>query len=133
MTIGLLLDTDIVSYVMKNHEHAALYEDILASNENLLISVQTEAELLFGALNGGWGPRRMSYLRQVIAKYRTLPIDRDTGAIWANIQARSKAAGKQLSAEDAWIAATAIRFEVPLVAHDKHYIPMDGLTLIRRR
>jgi predicted nucleic acid-binding protein len=132
MTRAYLLDTQIVSYMTRRDPLVLLYDDVLEHDSQLLISVQTEAEILFGCLKAGWGARRVDALHLFLARFRVVPIDRQTGKIWAEIQSKSSALGRRMSAQDCWIAATAIQFELPLVAHDKDFISMPGLTLIRR-
>jgi predicted nucleic acid-binding protein len=106
-----LLDTNIVSYAMKGSPEAELYDDIFSSGEPLFISVQTEAELLYGARWKKWGEARLSELRDVIDLYRVLPIDRKMVPAWAAIVSKSRHEGRELETKDAWIAATAIRYK----------------------
>lgn len=37
---------------------------------------------------------------------------------WGNLRAERQAIGKVISPQDAWIAATAIRYDVPLVTNN---------------
>jgi len=54
MTRAYLLDTQIVSYMTRRDPLVLLYDDVLEHDSRLLISVQTEAEILFGCLKAGW-------------------------------------------------------------------------------
>lgn len=38
--------------------------------------------------------------------------------IWANLRAERQTIGQPLLAQDAWIAATAVRHDLPLVTHN---------------
>jgi predicted nucleic acid-binding protein len=45
--------------------------------------------------------------------------------------AQGKKSGKVIATVDAWIAATALAYEIPLVWHNgKHYSGVEKLTLI---
>jgi len=52
-----VIDTDVWSYIYKRTDEAKLYEPRLFGNV-LVISFQTRAELLRGAISAGWGARR---------------------------------------------------------------------------
>ena len=52
-----VVDTDVWSYLYKGREEAKLYEPHLFGNV-LVISFQTQAELLCGAVAANWGARR---------------------------------------------------------------------------
>ena len=116
----------------EQHELAALYGDILTSGAPLFIALQTEAELLFGAQQAQWGAKRLSALQTTLARYRLLSPDRGTAAAWADLMTVSRALGRQLSAQDAWIAATAQQFGLTLVSHDRDYPEALGLSVLRR-
>jgi len=60
-----LLDTNIVSFVMKGHTLAARYQPHLTGH-TLAVSFMTVAELLEGAALAGWGARRMATLGESI-------------------------------------------------------------------
>jgi len=127
-----LLDTQIVSYAAKQHALAAMYEDILTSGAPLFIALQTEAELFFGAKHAGWGAKRLAMLEATLAKYRLILPNQGTAGIYADLMTASRALGRQLSAQDCWIAATAVQFDLALVSHDGDYHEKLGLNLVRR-
>ena len=54
-----VIDTDVWSYLYKGRDEAKLYEPHLFGNI-LVISFQTQAELLRGALAANWGAQRDS-------------------------------------------------------------------------
>ena len=53
---GVVVDTDVVSFVFKNHPNGALYEADLAGR-TLLLSFMTLAELDRWAIQSRWDPR----------------------------------------------------------------------------
>jgi len=56
-----VIDTDVWSYLYKATDEAKLYEPHLFGNL-LVISFQTQAELVRGAIAAGWGVRRRQHL-----------------------------------------------------------------------
>ncbi len=57
----LLLDTDVFSYLFKDHPFAEVYRPLLKGHV-LAISFMTVAELFQGAFRAGWGGKRIERL-----------------------------------------------------------------------
>jgi tRNA(fMet)-specific endonuclease VapC len=125
---NLLLDTNIVSYPMRSDRLARVYRPHLA-NHSLAISFMTLAELYQGAFRANWGAEKRRYLDEIHGIFVVIPPDKRLCARWGEVRwTRRK---QPISAEDAWIAATAIEYGCPLVTHnarDFHGIP--GLAII---
>jgi len=50
---------------------------------------------------------------------------------WAEAMESGRRHGRPISAADAWIAATALHIDVPLITHNKnHFIGVEGLTIL---
>ncbi|RYY05745.1 MAG: type II toxin-antitoxin system VapC family toxin [Sphingobacteriaceae bacterium] len=58
-----------------------------------------------------------------------VPIDSETAKIYATIKNKLLKKGKPIPENDIWIAAVAIRYELPLVAFDKHFLEIENLQL----
>lgn len=110
-----LLDTNIVSFLMKNHTLAVVYRPHL-SGHTLAVSFQTVAELLAGAALAGWGPARRAALEATLLTLLTLESNRAVCDRWADIQVYR--AARPIGVADAWIAATALAHDVELVTHN---------------
>jgi len=118
---SLVVDTDVVSYVFRNHSAAALYIPII-ENHKLWISFMTRAEIRLGARKANWGPRTLVLLDQYLSNYETRFPDEQMCDIWADVC--------PIDSQDAWIAATAIELDVPLVTNNvRHFRDLPGLTL----
>ena len=63
-----VIDTDVWSYLYKAADEAKLYEPHLFGNV-LVISFQTQAELLRGVIAANWGARRRQHLESRIKRY----------------------------------------------------------------
>jgi len=60
-----------------------------------------------------------------------LRADNDLCTVWARIRADARAAGRALSPQDAWIAATALALDVPLVTNNlRDYEQVQNLRLL---
>jgi tRNA(fMet)-specific endonuclease VapC len=126
----VLLDTNIVSYLFKRDTRAELYADHLRNRE-LAIAVMTVAELFQWAAVRGWGEARVARLEQHLELYTMLPVDVDACRHWATVRAVHSAAGQPISPQDAWVAATALRYRLPLVTHNPDdFQQISGLTVI---
>ena len=64
----VVVDTDVVSFIFKNHPIGALYEADLAGC-TLPISFMTLAELDRWAIQSKWGPARREWLRVYLERF----------------------------------------------------------------
>jgi len=124
---GRLVDTNVVSYLMKKDSRGDLYQPHL-NGKVLYISFVTVAELYQWAISHNWGSPRVTDLRARIGFYNVLQPDDLTAWKWAEL---SSIRGHPISAGDAWIAATALRHGLSLVTHNrKHFDHIGGLNVI---
>lgn len=128
---SLLLDTNIVSYALKEDSRIDLYANHLADS-GLVISQITYAELLKWGYVHNWGKRRLEQLEQTLQKnYTIIPVDLDTCRYWAIISAKCRKAGTPISSHDAWIAASAMQYRLTVVTHNhKDFQIVEGLKVI---
>ncbi|MGA7496073.1 MAG: PIN domain-containing protein [Isosphaeraceae bacterium] len=93
------------------------------------------AELFKWTLKRGWGPEKVEQLEAALRRYVVIPYDRDLAWAWARVVAVCEDAGRPIAPSDAWIAATALRHDVPLLTNNlKHYEAAEtlcGLQLLR--
>jgi len=125
-----VIDTDVWSYLYKVRDEAKLYHRHLFGNI-LVISFQTQAELLRWGIVAGWGPRRRQHLDARLRNFVVEHTSRALASRWAEAMESGRRNGRPISAADAWIAATAVYLGAPLITHNrKHFIGVDGLTII---
>lgn len=123
----IVLDTNIISYAIKNDSRRLLYEKHVAGKRSL-ISFVTVAELYRWAIARKWGTKRIKFLQEELARHVIVPFDDALAWQWA--RARS-IPGVTIDLTDAWIAATALRWNLPLVTHNrKHFEAVPGLKVI---
>jgi tRNA(fMet)-specific endonuclease VapC len=126
----VLLDTNIVSYLLKGDTRAAAYAPHLL-NQELAISMMTVAELFQWAGMRNWGSIRIQQLEAMLQNYTTLPCDVETSRYWAKIRVERHNSGHPISPQDAWIAASALRYNLPLITHNSaDFHNISGLTII---
>jgi tRNA(fMet)-specific endonuclease VapC len=124
----LLLDTDVFSYLFKDHPLAEAYRPHVRGH-TLAISFMTVAELFQGAFRAGWDSQQIERLESRIASYVLVPSSNAMSRKWGEVRFIRRA--QPISPEDAWIAAAALLEGWPLVTHnarDFHGIP--GLTIV---
>jgi predicted nucleic acid-binding protein len=77
------------------------------------------AEMRMGAIARGWGVRRCTLLEQFIRGFGVVYADDALCTSWATLRADARAAGRSLSPQDAWIAATALGLDAPLATNNR--------------
>lgn len=123
----LLLDTNIVSYIFKHDTRAASYAPILKGYRHA-ISFMTAAELYQWSVARNWVQPRITRLEQAIATYLILSADLELCRSWGQLRAERDKLGLPIASQDAWIAATALRYSLPLVTHNPaHFRDIPGL------
>ena len=78
--------------------------------------------------------RRTAHVERLVHRSLVLPPDDETVWAFARLRADARRLGHALQQKehmgDLWIAATAIRWGLPLVAHDAVFVGCPGLNLI---
>jgi len=130
---AVLLDTDIFSFFFKQDTRATLYSGDIQGRE-LCLCFQTVAELRCWAVQRNWGDKRRQQLVKSLRNYLILPYDDAMAQCWAEITARGRVTGRNIACGDVWIAAAAVRHDIPLLSHNaQHFIDLPGIKLITHR
>ena len=126
----ILLDTNVVSFLLKEDTRAKTYAPYL-EGRILMLSFMTVAELFQWAIIRNWGAQRMEQLELTLQAYTVLPFDLALCRKWGEVRAKCRAAGHPISPQDAWIAATALQYNLSLITHDwADFAIVEGLQLI---
>jgi predicted nucleic acid-binding protein len=126
----VVVDTNVISYIFKKDTRAALYETVL-EDKLLVIAAQSLAELELMPLVNNWENKRHAALRSHLKRYVLIEATEAVCLFWAKIQANAIKQGRPISVGDAWIAATALAYQLPLVTHNpRDFKNVQGLRLV---
>lgn len=127
---SLLIDTDVISYLFKSDTRAELYRPHL-HNKLPLVSFMTVAELRQWMLIRNWGNKRKLQMETHLLQYTLVPFDRALCQAWAEVRYEAFRQGRGIETSDAWIAATARLYQVPLVTNNRsHFDWLTNLVII---
>ncbi|MBM3300130.1 MAG: type II toxin-antitoxin system VapC family toxin [Deltaproteobacteria bacterium] len=110
----VLVDTNVVSYVMKGESLGRAYAPHL-QGKLLAISFITVGEMYYGAEKARWGQKRRVQLESTLRNFVVIPYDHEIARYYGVIVAQRERKGRPISFSDAWIAACALKHGVSLV------------------
>jgi tRNA(fMet)-specific endonuclease VapC len=77
-----------------------------------------------------WSQKRVEWLRLFLSRFVVVPSSHDFVLKWAEAMVGARRNGRRIETADAWIAATALLYDVPLLTHNKtDYLGVPGLQL----
>lgn len=116
-TLAWMLDTNILSALIKN-PRGALVERIAASGrDSLCTSVVVACELRFGALRKG-SALLQARVDELLSNLNVLALDSDADRHYADIRFKLETQGTPIGNHDLFIAAHARSRELTLVTHN---------------
>ena len=113
-------DTSVASLILRKRPEVSAYRERLEGSR-IYLSFQTIAEMRFGALLKNWGGKRRRELEDFLGSCTTLEYTDELADKWAIIMKEARLAGRRLESGDAWIAATALLLDIPLLTHDRDF------------
>ena len=126
----VLVDTNIAIYFATNKSLVAAYRPHLEGNV-LALSFASAGELLLTARKARNAAQTLQYWRERLPYYVVLFPDLEMCDIWARIAADSHRRGRPRQDNDLWIAATALRYDLPLITHNRRdFEDIPGLAVI---
>lgn len=127
---GLMVDTNVVSYVMRGDTLAKLYLPHL-HGKLLAISFITVGEMFYGAKKKRWGEKKRRQLETALRNFVVTPYDNEIAWCYARVVTERERKGRPIGLHDAWIAACALRHGVSLVTHNAtDFEEITGLQII---
>lgn len=128
----MIVDTCIVSYLMRGGEHAQAYLPHV-QGKLLAISFITVGELYFGAEKARWGDQKRRQLETALRNFVVIPYDHEIALCYGRLMAERQRKGAPIAPNDAWIAACTVRHGVPLVTHNpKDFAGIADLSVITK-
>lgn len=103
---------------------------------SVVLSFTTVSELRYGSLKGNFGAARVARMEEWFRNVASVVMpDNDLVNTCANLrhecQRRALALHEKIHESDRWIAATALRHNLPLISDDKVFRETPGLHLIQ--
>lgn len=130
MTGYVLLDTDVFSYLWKGHSYDEPFRRAI-EGQRPCISFATVAELYKGTTKQGWGAAKIAQLETHLERTLVVPFDIELSRTCGRLLARCEQRGLTMEEFDAWIAATALRHDIPLATNNrKHFEGIPNLVLV---
>jgi len=133
---GFLLDTNVISELIKARPDANVTAWVEATDESLLyLSVLTLGEIRRGIASLPQSRRRATLEawldRDLQARFegRILTIDREVADRWGLLTAAARESGIALPVIDGLLAATALEHNLTLVTRDPGQIPSMGVAV----
>ena len=126
----VVVDTNVASYIFNGTQIAHYYLQQI-HGLRAFISFQTLEEIWYGAYVNGWGAKRRNELALHLEQYEIIWPNAELVEICARLRCAVRAAGRRLEMADAWIAATALLLQCPLVSHDRDFSKVPNLQVIK--
>jgi len=131
MTTLYMLDTNMVSYILKGHSQTARIRMLnLEKDEVACLSAITEAEIRYGLAKRPEATALRERMEWFLAAIKILPWGREEAKTYGALRARLESSGKTLQNMDMQIAAHAIATGATLVTNDKAFAQVDDLHAI---
>ncbi|WP_027492051.1 type II toxin-antitoxin system VapC family toxin [Rhodanobacter sp. OR444] len=116
-----MLDTNMASYVIKGHPPAVRERLAAQPMDSIVISVVTQAELLYGLARKGHPAALANVIHEFLLRVEALPWDERAATVYGDLRASCASAGITLGALDMMIAAHAVAANATLITHDKAF------------
>jgi tRNA(fMet)-specific endonuclease VapC len=129
---GVIVDTDVFSYLYKRDTRADVYRRHL-TGKTLALTFITVGELFAWADIRTWGERRRADLESRLRSVVIIPFDLDICREYGKLCNLKTAEGSaiNIAANDRWIAACALRHDLPLVTNNRrHFEGIPHLKLL---
>lgn len=123
----ILLDTDILSELMKPQVSPVLMEKLISTPGGaIFISAMTHSEILYGLQRLPEGARKNRLAERIegmLGFYadRCLEFDIHTASVLAEVRAEAEKRGRSIPLADAVIASTAIQHDLTLMTHNMRH------------
>ena len=116
-----LADSDwVIEYLRGRQQGTRLLRPLIEAG-SLATSIIVYAEIFEGILGDANRDQRLRSLNDFLAGVPVLGIDRETAEEFARLRSGLRTRGELLADHDTWIAATALRHDVALLARDQHF------------
>jgi tRNA(fMet)-specific endonuclease VapC len=124
-----LLDTNIVSHLIRNPQGQVAKRIESAGEENICTSIIVAAELRYGAAKKA-SPKLTAQVEVVLEAIETLAVDAPADEIYGSIRVQLESAGTPIGGNDLIIASQAMTLDLTLVTdNERQFSRIDGLRI----
>jgi tRNA(fMet)-specific endonuclease VapC len=125
-----MLDTDMCSYIIKEHPESVRQRFQTLAMEQLCVSVVTYAELIYGVERSSSKRINRPIIEDFVRHLDVMNWDTEAADHYGVIRAELEAAGTPIGAMDMMIAAHAKSIKAVLVTNNqKHFTKVKGLKI----
>ena len=122
----MILDTNALSAFI---DGASAVGALLRTQHQVAIPVIVLGEFRYGILASRHRKTYDEWLKTHLRHFDILMITAETTVPYASLRATLKRLGRPIPANDAWIAALAMQYGLPILSRDEHF---DSLPDVRR-
>lgn len=131
---AIVVDTNVFIYLTRGASKKADEYAKFVNDKRIVLSFATVAELWRGAATREYGEAKRKRLAADIDVAIVVPPDDALSRQWGEITASAKALGHALGQKaqnhDAWVAATALLYDLPLLTEDSDFVGFPDLRLL---
>jgi tRNA(fMet)-specific endonuclease VapC len=126
--IELIADTNVISFIAGHKKERDAYRRLTAGRD-LGITFFTLAELMYGVTNSNWGAKRILELWTVLDTVEIIHTNNEICHFYAEVTYATRR--QPIGIADAWIAACAIAYDLPIVTHNaREFRRVPGLQVL---
>jgi tRNA(fMet)-specific endonuclease VapC len=123
----LILDTNALSAFVDGEPGIGA---ILGSQHRVAIPVIVLGEFRYGIMGSRHRKAYEEWLNAHLRHFDLLAITAETTVPYAALRSTLKRLGRQIPANDAWIAALAVQYRLPVLSRDEHFDDLPGVQRI---
>lgn len=116
-----MLDTNMASYIIKGHPPQVRKKLAQMPMECIVISVVTQAELLYGLAKKGHPSALSRLIKEFLLRVKVLPWDEKVAIVYGDLRSACTSSGLTLSALDMMILSHAVATKAIIVTKDKAF------------
>lgn len=124
-----MLDTNILTAVLRKNPMAVAALDHYRAREQIAISAVSHGEVLFGLAKRPEATQLRKAALFLLDTLDILPWDASVSPIYGDLRAKLESKGTPLGSMDMLIAAHALTLGATLITADKAFLMVDGLTV----
>lgn len=129
MSARFLLDTNIVSDLVRNPQGRTAAKIAELGEDTVATSIIVAAELRYGAAKKG-SARLAAQLESILTAIEIIPLEAPADAAYGAVRVALEAAGTPIGANDLLIAAQTLALDMVLVTNnEKEFGRVNGLTI----